>query len=320
MIMIKNLSKKSISLILAIIGYLISGVWLVGNCKFIKKNQSLHKSRIILFSYFSKDKTCPAYVLYLIKKLKKELNADIIFIDNSGKLKENKNINSNVEAYICTRNMGRDFGAWKTGISFLEKEKILSEYDSIILTNDSIYGPFFNTNKFISKIESRNQPCVGGITDSWSPKYHLQSYFLIFNKKFINSQTFIKFWKGIFYINHKRFIINNYELGLSKKVLKCGGELIPLCNYRNVRNSFLRNSPQKNNSIYLKNALNPTHFLWKTLLVDFQCPFIKKDLLSKNPERIENLSEVEEIIKKISKYDYNLIIDDLKRVGENVSC
>jgi len=83
---------------------------------------------------------------------------------------------------IIRKDIGRDFGSWKIAV---EKIKDLSLYTQVILTNDSVYGPMFDFSKIFKEMEERN-PDMWGITNSLTIDNHIQSYFMVFNKKMIN--------------------------------------------------------------------------------------------------------------------------------------
>ena len=57
--------------------------------------------------------------------------------------------------------------------------------------------------------------------------------------------------------------------------------------------------------------LNPTHFLWGTLIA-MGCPFLKRELLRDNPARIPGVLRWEKVVRSVSDYDPDLIIRDLE--------
>jgi hypothetical protein len=58
--------------------------------------------------------------------------------------------------------------------------------------------------------------------------------------------------------------------------------------------------------------LNPMHSFWDVLIVEFGCPFIKRDLLRRNPAQIPGIVEWEGFLANHTKYDVDLIDRDLK--------
>ena len=139
----------------------------------------------------------------------------------------------------------------------------------------------------------------GAITESFDTRYHLQSYFLLFNNAVLRAPKFRKFWEGMRYIENKRVVIFKYEIGLSQMLLKAGFRLRALNPYRQLTGAVLarlqddaeaekhplldEHADNVLKHINLGVPLNPTHYFWDDLVTAFQCPFIKRDLLEKNP-------------------------------------
>jgi hypothetical protein len=65
--------------------------------------------------------------------------------------------------------------------------------------------------------------------------------------------------------------------------------------------------------------LNPTHFFWDHLIGRMDCPFIKRELLLKNPGRVPLLQYWERAIQQMGDYDTDLITRHLKRSLRNRS-
>jgi hypothetical protein len=53
--------------------------------------------------------------------------------------------------------------------------------------------------------------------------------------------------------------------------------------------------------------LNPSHFFWDTLITDFKCPFIKRELLQINPAEVVYAWRWAEVIEARSTYNTGLI-------------
>ena len=61
--------------------------------------------------------------------------------------------------------------------------------------------------------------------------------------------------------------------------------------------------------------LNSTHFFWDVLLVDERFPFIKRELLLRNPVGVPLLSRWPDLVAQVSDYDVDLITDHLKMIA-----
>jgi len=288
----------------------------IGNLTVVHRYCDLKKKRLVIYSYFSKEKSCPGYVTFAVNSIKKMINADVIFANNSPRNACRGKASEMAEWEIVTRNLGRDFGAWKVALDVLGPKQ-LRQYSSILLTNDSIYGPFFDICPFVEQIENSISPTLGALTDTWSPRYHLQSYFLVFNQKAIHTHFFEQFWKNVRFINGRRFIVEQYEIPLTQQALRKGINLVSFCSASEVRlKGMCRLSPELKKRAR-SSAVNPTHYFWRALLEDFRVPFVKRDLLTQNPENVHDLSDLPLLISNCSSYNCELIFDDLKRNARN---
>lgn len=212
-------------------------------------------------------------------------------------------------------NTGYDFGAYKDGIASLTD---LDDLDGLVLMNDSVYGPFWNLANILSEID-RSKVDFWGISDSWEHQYHLQTYFMLFFPKALQATSFRQFWKCYPYINNKRWVIRNGEVKLTQALAKQqlrGTALVPYWSAvekmkdrlgsvkaqnltpleRRVQIALLRGQP-----------LNSMHYFWELIIVDYRCPFIKRELLEKNPAGVPLVSRWPDVIRSHSGYDVTMI-------------
>jgi len=225
------------------------------------------------------------------------------------------------------RNFGHDFGAYKDGIDRIGP---MDAVESLILMNDSCYGPLFD----LAGIEQRAQASrsdVFGITDSWSIAYHLQSYFLRIDRRALRSEAFSSFWATLLPYQPRAIVIRRGEIGLTQHLVRRGMITEALCPYHEVANRALQlilarlasNSVQllPAEKIYLEllankinsgTPLNPMHSFWDVLFVEFSCPFIKCNLLRRNPTHIPGLIGWTSLLSKHTSYDIDIITRHLK--------
>ena len=132
----------------------------------------------------------------------------------------------------------------------------------------------------------------------------------------LNSDFFYNFWRKFrfFKITNKQYIINAYEVGLSRKALKANLKLDAFCTYHDVVQHTLNtyyNYPYRR--LIKCCPVNPSHFLWKVLIHDFNYPFIKIELLRDNPAEVVDSYSWERSIN-MEFYDSQLIRNHLKRL------
>lgn len=108
-------------------------------------------------------------------------------------------------------NIGYDFGSWSVGLHALPA---IASADRVILTNDSMLGPFASLRPMLDKVEQWPVD-VYGLTDTRQYFRHLQSYFLGFNGGILADPPLASFYADVRVEPSKWEIIRRYELGLS---------------------------------------------------------------------------------------------------------
>ncbi len=237
------------------------------------------------------------------------LKIDVIFITTLLSEESRNWVKSNLSCLIIRKNVGRDFGAWKDAIAILTRKSLIDCCSQLYLVNDSLIlmSNCLNKDRFIKEFINDDFTDVIGLTESWQPRYHLQSYFLKFNKNVIISDTFHLFWKNYSLINSREYSIINGEIGLSQLLLKSGYQLKAIYSIsglwrkenvdRLLKVVLNMKYPERNKVMqdifndffdYSFNEINPSHRLWPLLLVD-DCPVLKRDLIEKNPDELRSM-------------------------------
>lgn len=125
------------------------------------------------------------------------------------------------------QNWGYDFGAYRDGIHYLEKNGLHPE--SLILLNDSIYYPLGDDDSLLSWVEASTANFTGAVfvregrdRGLRKRKPVLGSFFLHFDHVALGSTAFRKFWKDYRLTNSKTYAVRNGEHRLSD-VLRADG-------------------------------------------------------------------------------------------------
>jgi lipopolysaccharide biosynthesis protein len=170
-----------------------------------------------------------------------------------------------------------------------------------------------------------------GITDSWQTSYHVQSYFLRVDQRAMNSRAFRRFWSTLLPYQSRGLAIRNGEIRFTQSLLRNGMTAAVLCPYQMVASRVLQTILARTNDDaaallpgeqkYLASLaddisngtqLNPMHAFWDVMIVEFGCPFIKRNLLRQNPTRIPGLVDWAAFLSTHTKYDPDLIDRHLK--------
>jgi lipopolysaccharide biosynthesis protein len=282
-------------------------------------------NRLCVFAHYDRDDLIDDYVLFYLQSLR-IISTHIVFVTTS-KINENEigEIKTLCDQVISRDNVGYDFVSWQRGMKSVVN---MSDFDEIVLCNDSVYGPLFPLSGIFETMNTKGAD-FWGITDSNQIAYHLQSYFLVFNRKITNSEVFKKFWNEVKIENNKKDIVKKYEVGLTRSFLSAGfkpSAYIPASSFtsrilRIQAISAMKNpskalgkilSTQKHESINYR-GLNPTLYFWKDMIVKHRGPFLKIELLRDNPGQID-IRGYSTTIRKYCDYDTDLIKKHLERI------
>lgn len=112
---------------------------------------------------------------------------------------------------VRRRNEGYDFGSWAAGINMIPG---VSEAEHVLLTNDSLVGPFGSFEGLIRQTERAAD--VVFMTESDRPYRHGQSFFVMFNRGAINNPAVRKHFATVRQQRSKDAVIERYELPLMR--------------------------------------------------------------------------------------------------------
>src|ERR1700749_813666 len=211
------------------------------------------KSICLFCSYFNSN-NIPNYVQFYVKELARHFT-QVVFITNEKKLSGTSLTfleTNKIEPFFVSNEV-HDFGMWYKGMLKYNVE----EYDRVGLINDSciLFKPldeYFNwlNNQYLD---------FAGMTDSDEITYHIQSYFLIINKKAI--EPTLQFFKKHGIQSDRGEVIKIYEL--------------VLCNYLQLKG--LKAGAYFQSKIYMPKD-NPSIYAAHKMIKDGS-PLIKKKIL-----------------------------------------
>ena len=283
--------------------------------------------RVAIFIHYDNRGRVHDYVLHYLAALR-EVGFEIVVVSNAPKLGEAalQQLQPLCAEIVRRKNVGYDFGAYRDGVLALGD---LSRFDELLLANDSVYGPLYALEETLARCD--DGAAVWGVTDSWERRYHLQSYFLLFKKPALLHPSLGQFWRGVKHVQSKLWIIRRYEVGLTQSLIRGGLRCVALFPHRTAVSAFdtavraggLLDSEAltAQHRDYLRtlyravergDPVNMTHFFWDFLITDLRCPFIKRELLTQNPMGVPFIWRWEQVIRKATDYDTDLILRHLE--------
>lgn len=264
---------------------------------------------LCLFASYDHYSRVPEYVIQYIKELRRQ-GCDIVFISTSPAMPEGElqKLRPLCIKIILRSNRGLDFASWRAGFEHCSNAQI---YKGILLANDSVLGPFQPLDKVFKFLHSSRYELVG-LNDSHELSYHLQSFFLYFPIELFFSEPVQKFWNSIRVLDDKQRIIDTYEIGLSQFLKDNDVVIKAVYPIDELIKSAMENPLPFEFKDRIDNNLpiNPSLHFWEVLFKKFEYPFVKRELLTRNPigshavtPFLESLSSSQrEIDQIVSKY------------------
>jgi len=204
------------------------------------------------------------------------------------------------------RNYGRDFGAWRDVMG--EVAERWPRLEEIMLVNDSILGPIRCPRAMFAALRGGG-PGLFGLTESLQGGPHLQSYLLLARGRAALED--LALFLGGFRPSHSKWlVVRRGELRLAGWMQQRGHQVAALFGYRRLLEAALADpvelahladshpllgelpSLPRSAQLTLLEAhpLNPTQHLWTTLVRRLGFPFLKTELVRRNPGRLPNVA------------------------------
>jgi lipopolysaccharide biosynthesis protein len=310
--------------------------WLQRNRNFVTAThvggRSLTEAKnVAVFVHFDRRGEIHDYVLFYLRALL-DVGFDILFVSNGPSLTPAAltRVSPLCVTVLCRKNVGYDFGAYREGLRLLGN---LSRFQQVLLANDSVYGPLFDLRTILSRCN--DEASVWGMTDGWSHRYHLQSYFLLIGQEALRAPRFMRFWNSLLPMQSKGWTIRRYEIGFTQTMLRAGLKCKALFPYRQAAadiahaynaGEFSDQTLEPHMQSFFEKVfrrvergapVNPMHEFWDHMIGGLRCPFIKRELLARNPARIPHVYLWERLIRSTSPYDTDLIVRHLQIVARD---
>ena len=198
-------------------------------------NKKMNKNffNIAIFAHFDKDCIIDDNVLYYLKQLK-TIADKIIFVSdcelNKGELAK---LDGLTDYTLAHRHGEYDFGSYKRGLQLIIENGLLDNTDTLILANDSCFGPFCSLKVFFDQMQEKdcdfwgiasneNRYANKTFESKEAGNRHVQSYFVVFKNQVVHSDVFRNFLLSVKKEDNKEDIIFKYEMGLTDILCKAG--------------------------------------------------------------------------------------------------
>ena len=280
--------------------------------------------RLGVFVFFDKDSIIDDYVLYMLDSLNEAVDK-ILFISNS---KLNKKELEKLQKYDVDinirENKGLDAGAFKYTYDKYGKS-YFTQYDELILLNDTFFGPFVPFKEIINKMNEEDldfwglTPYYESVDGTGKSKdgfihTHIQTYFVAYRKSILLSDFFNNYWSNYSIEMNNNFenVVNNHETYFTYLLEKEG---FKWDTYMDLKR-FCSDNREYNYNLYGYSSYS--------LLKYYNCPFFKRknfvfskrDALYLN-SGLDTKKSLEWIVNN-TNYDVNMIYKNICRLYDPV--
>ena len=250
--------------------------------------------RLVIIVLYDEYGSIQSYKEYYIRELHK-VSSKMIAVVNGTLSTESKLILSKYADHVVIReNIGMDAGAYKNLFQDYLTLEETQKYDEIILSNDTVFGPFVPFESIFDRMKQEEADIWGIHKSKETFCDHLQSNFLVFRKQ-VFSDVFSFFEDKVFGDNDYAYIIGRFEMMLSYYMESRGWKL---------------------SSLLKESRCNP-FFSPGSMIRIYGYPFLKKKSLEMAEE-----DEIVDAIRYLSEntdYPVEYIIDYVKKNGKDLS-
>lgn len=275
------------------------------------------QNSLCVFTHYSRYSFVPHYVRIYLRELSHHFD-HVIFVASSETIRQKETYQEQNISTLLVKNEGYDVGMFYKAFMTINP----NEYSQIACINDSniLFNklhPVFEWSKnhlfdFWGLIDSHEKPWFSSHPDS----YHIQSHFIVFNRKaidklpdFFRTLDFDRIYEEKDAAKLRQTVINNWEIGLSRFLISKG-----------LKYGSYIDSQSFSNEFYSGKKLNVTHKLYHELIRSGY-PLIKKKVISKNSwkDSLRVVLPWEKMIRQYGnrEWEIELLINELYRIRDD---
>jgi hypothetical protein len=271
-------------------------------------------TRIALYVHYSASGRISEMVCYQLETLRR-LGFSIVFISMAAHIPQHdwQAVKRLCALVVQRQNSGRDFGAWRDLMPEVRRRWAIAE--ELMLANDSVLGPIRPLAPLVDTMRDGGNGLFG-LTESLQGGPHLQSYMLLARGRAAVGDL-MRFFQTLRISHSKWLLVQMGEIRMARWMRQRGHRVAAIFGYerliraaladpderRRLAGSYARfrsldQMPDDRASELLHRwPLNPTHHLWHLLVTRFNCPFLKTELVLRNPGRLPGVANWASVIR-----------------------
>ena len=212
---------------------------------------------------------------------------------------------------VVRRNHGLDFGAWHDVAPLLRRAAPAMQ--ELLLLNDSVCGPFRDEAPVLAAMRAAGHGLFG-LTENLAPRPHLQSYYLLARGRPVVADL-LRFLDGYTVTASKRRTIRHGEVRVSAWMRRRGHAVAAWCGYETIERAALQRESARRRLRALypllfhdiardspaeaammgwalhQRPVNASHVFWRELVEELGFPYVKTDLLLRNPLGLDDAAD-----------------------------
>jgi hypothetical protein len=232
---------------------------------------------------------------------------------------------------VQRRNFGRDFGAWHDLMPDVRRRWGIPQ--ELMLVNDSVMGPIRPLSPILETMRAGGEGLFG-LTESRQGGPHLQSYLLFAHGKRASADV-MRFVETMFVSHSKWLLVQLGEMRLARWMRRRGHRVAAVFGYDRIIRALLADPAERDRvkagNWRLRNLdqlsddqvsalledwpLNPTHHLWHVLAARLDFPFLKTELVARNPGRLPDVADWPSVVPPDSPCPVQMLQAHLVTLG-----
>lgn len=260
--------------------------------------------RLCIYLTYNKENIVQPYVGYMLSALRTHVETLCVVCNYPTILAGEEYVFPYVDEVFYRENKGFDGGAYKDALCSLLGWKKVSQYDELLLVNDSFFGPVNDLENCFDQMAevdcdfwgiARN-PHGKYVTIDYDYRPHVQSYFLVFRKNVLRSSAFRDYFEDLNYAKTFAEGVCVFEIGINEYLEK---------------NGFYGTSLADVLGFELEDGKILYHFHSLEMIRDKGMPFLKKKSLLIRNFGFENVLNAIKYIESKKKYPTEWIWESL---------
>jgi hypothetical protein len=236
---------------------------------------------------------------------------DVVFVSNATLPPRDWDaVGAHAVLRIARDNVGRDFGGWRDAFA-LAIARFGAPRD-LLLANDSVLGPVRPLAPVLAALQSGGDGLFG-LTESRGGGAHLQSYLLLARGAAAVAEVG-RHLAACRASRSKWRLVQQGELGLTRRMLQAGHRVAAVFGWERVTAGLDAPTLASFGPRFAEPGaldrypLNPTHHLWRVLVERFGFPFLKTELVLRNPLDLPGVAAWSQLVEAPMR---GLIVDHL---------